>query len=421
MRGCGTSASGHAGQVRRLRLIAVPCVLSCAAPTAAQAALPGIPYATSSTGYLAVVTESYGDQPASLRVAAPDGTVGASEVVDAQARSLAVAVGPRGDALVVWGGDTGLWARYRPPAGALEPKAKIGAGADLGENIAALDIDAAGAAIVAWAADDDGRLRVRGRNAVGAWQPEQTLGDPGAFRPALALADNGRAVLTWRQRAARSRNGTRIAVSTREPGAPFGRPIIAAGVQRNPAEPITAMNERGDAVAAWIETHRRGNGDTEFSIHGAFRAGIGPFSRPVRLSRMEAAGPQAAVLPSGRMVLAWTDNVERRAEARIRTVTGRLQPPRRITDDLEENTDVTVLAAGRGAVSWLDRDPGVSSIRIAQATDAGGFGAPQLLGRLRGWVYETPAIYSVPGGLMMNARVPQSARNPLVVQRVTLR
>ncbi|MFA9273192.1 MAG: hypothetical protein ACEQSX_21135, partial [Baekduiaceae bacterium] len=348
--------------MRRLCLITVTCVVVCAAPTAAQAAFPGIPYATSSTGYLAVVTESYLEQPATLRVVTPDGAVGASEMIDVQARSLAVAVGPRGDALVVWGDDAGLWTRYRPPAGTLEPKVRIGAVASLGENVAALDIDAAGVAVVAWAADEDGRLRVRSRDATGSWQPEQTLGDRGAFRPALALADNGRAVLTWRQHAGRQPNGTRIAVSTREAGAPFGRAIVVAGIQRNPAEPITAMNERGDAVVAWIETHRRRRGDTAFSIHGVFRAATGPFSRPVRLSRMEAAGPQAAVLPSGRMVLAWTDNVERRAEARVRTVTGRLQPPRRITDDLEENTDVTVLAAGRGAVAWRDRDPGVSAI-----------------------------------------------------------
>lgn len=380
-----------------------------------------MPYATSSAGHLAVVTESYADQPATLRVVTPDGAVGASEVIDADSRSPAVAVGPRGDALVVWGDDAGLWARYRPPAGALGPKVRIGTEADLGENVAALDIDAAGAAVVAWAADDDERLHVRSRDAAGTWQPAQTLGDPGAFRPALALADNGRAVLTWRQRAARPRNATRLAVSTREPGVRFSRAVVVAGIQRSPAEPIAAMNERGDAVVAWIETHRRRRGDTEFSIHGAFRAGTGTFSRPARLSRMEAAGPQATVLPSGRMVLAWTDNVERRAEARVRTVTGRLQPPRRLTDDLEENTDVTVLAAGRGAVAWLDRDPGVSSIHVAQATDAGGFGAPQLLGRLRGWVFETPAISSVPGGLLMIPRVPQFARDPLVVQRVALR
>ena len=85
--------------------------------------------------------------------------------------------------------------------------------------------------------------------------------------------------------------------------------------------------------------------------------------------------PFVSVLPSGRMLLSWLGN--RRLEVRARSASGRLGRPQILTRDLQDATNQVPLTAGRGAIGWSDRDPGVSTIRIAQADRHGRFGAPK--------------------------------------------
>ena len=235
------------------------------------------------------------------------------------------------------------------------------------EGVVPVAVDGAGNAFIAYTlASGAGGMHVRMREASGAWGPEQALGGEHMVDPELVVSANGTALLAWRQHGGKALNGTQIALSTRAPGSAFTPATVIAGTPRHGDEPAVAVNDRGDAVVTWIETHRsdrRGarRGETVSSIHGQFRQAGRGFGKSVRLSHIQAAGQSVAVTPDGRMVLAWTDWTNRRVEARVRSSTGVLGRAYLLTHDLGVNARINALAGGRGAVGWIDRDPGLCS------------------------------------------------------------
>jgi hypothetical protein len=317
-----------------------------------------------------------------------------------------IAVGPGGAALAEWvtgGLDGVMMTSYRPPGGSFEPPTLLSASVPGGEQWAVADFDAAGNATIAWAgADPTNRLLVRTRSAAGAWTAPEAIAARRPFRPELMVSPSGAATLTWEEAGPKKEDASRVVVATRPPGGRFGAEQTLAGVQRNPGEPVVATNDRGDAVVAWVELHDEPRPDT-FGVHAAFRAaGSGAFGRAVTLTRpdVEAAFPSVSVDPTGRMVLAFSENGPgRRVWARVRTRSGTLLPGRVLSHDHEENSGVTALAAGRGLVAWFDRDRGRSFLRIAAATPAGAFGPPRLLATTREYG-DTPWLFAVPTGLL---------------------
>ena len=154
---------------------------------------------------------------------------------------------------------------------------------------------------------------------------------------------------------------------------------MIAGTLRHADEPVLALNDRGDAVATWVELHRVKHpkphrDDLSFSVHGRFRAAGDGFGKSVRLSHIDAAGQSVAVQPDGRMIVAWADWTNRRVEARVRSSTGVLGRPFVLTHDLGVNARIAALTTGRGTVGWIDRDPGLVFVRVAQATPDRRFG-----------------------------------------------
>jgi hypothetical protein len=131
------------------------------------------------------------------------------------------------------------------------------------------------------------------------------------------------------------------------------------------------------------------------------------------------AGPWVTVLADGRMVLGWTDNLKRHAEARVRTAAGKLGPPTVITNDLEVNSDLFPLAIAHGALAWADRDPGISTIRIAQTTEDGRFLPSRTITRVRGW-FLGPAFAISPQGLAIVPRRPLRPNDPIRWSHVPL-
>ena len=99
-------------------------------------------------------------------------------------------------------------------------------------------------------------------------------------------------------------------------------------------------------------------------------------SRPLPRGRLRPVSPAqphlrrrpqtVAVAPDGRMALAWADWTNRRVEARVRSSTGVLGRPFLLTRDLGVNAQITALAAGLGAVGWIDRDPARARPRRAR-------------------------------------------------------
>ncbi|MDA0174053.1 hypothetical protein OJ998_33435 [Solirubrobacter taibaiensis] len=392
----------------------------------ADAQVEGASYASSGTGALAFVNRSEKTAVSSLRVVSAEGVVSAPQTIIEGYEDPQVAIGPRGDVIVAWVDRTGLYARFQPAGGTLGPVELVTALPDFLEGIVPLAVDGAGNAFVAYTlASGAGGLHVRMRAASGVWGPEQALGGEHIADPTLAAAANGTALLAWRQHGGKSLNGTQIALSTRAPDAPaFTSATVIAGTPRHGVEPQLALNDRGDAVVTWIEDHwskRPGarRRETVSSIHGRFRQAGGGFGKSVQLSHMSAAGQSVAVGPDGRMVLAWADWTNRRVEARVRSSTGVLGRPLLLTRDLGVNATIAALAAGRGAVGWIDRDPGLVLVRVAHATKDRRFGPPQLVARVDGYDLD-PVWTATPTSLAVVPSPPGRAERPIRWQRVPL-
>jgi hypothetical protein len=285
----------------------------------------------------------------SRRIAAPGAAFGAPVPVDLRdAYEPSITMGPGGAALVLWstrGLDPVLMYTYRPATGAFGAPAELDDGYPRGEQAPVVAFDAAGGATVACAsAHPDDRLLVRTADAGGAWGPVQQIRAPRAFRPALAVAPGGGAVLAWREDGPR-RDSTRVVAALRPADGTFGPRQTLAGIRRNADEPAVAINDHGTAVAAWVELH----GETTFTTGAAFRGPGAPgFGKATRLTpaREQGASPSVSVAPDGRMVLAWSDFHLDTSEAwaRIRTRSGLLRPARQLSDHAEADSAAVALA-----------------------------------------------------------------------------
>ena len=402
--------------------VTVAVALAGAAP-ATEAQVVGAEHAASSAGHLAFVTQGNGSR-STLRVVSPDGLVGAPEEIGETFDTPEVAVGARGDAVVAWIDKKQLWARYRPAGGTLGPAELVTRSASTYIESLPLAVDAAGAVTTAWAPESGrGGLHVRTRDPVSGWGPVQSLGGIDVYRPKLAVAAGGNAVLAWAQHQRKDHDGSQIAVASRVAGQAFGTPKVVVGVQHDPDYGRIAANDRGDVAIVWIVSKTRpGPGEVEFSIHGVFSSGGGAFGRPITLSRVkEATSPSVAVQPSGRMILAWRDNSTHRVEARVRAPAGVLGRPRILTHELDSNTGPTALDAGRGVVAWTDYDRAARKrvIRVSQATDDGHFGAATVIARVRDTFYD-PAFAVAPAGLSVVAIPPFTPGDPIGWQRVAI-
>jgi hypothetical protein len=395
------------------------------APSIARAEpqFEGAAFAASGTGALAFVNWAGDAGGASvLRVVGADGQVSAPQTIVDGHEDPQIAMGARGDVIVAWVDDAGLYARFQPAGGTLGPVELVAAKPEFIEGLVPLAVDGAGNAFIAYAlASGAGGLHVRMRDASGVWGPDQALGGEGIFSPEMASSASGNVLVAWRQHGGKALNGTQIALSTRAPGGAFTPATVIAGTPRHADEPALAVNDRGDAVATWVERHRDGRTryGTRFSIHGRFRAAGGAFGKSIELSHIDAAGQSVAVAPDGRMTLAWADWSNRRVEARVRSSTGVLGRPFILTHDLGVNAAITALATGRGAVGWIDRDPGLVLVRVAQATGDRRFGPPQLVARVRGYDSD-PVWTATPTTLAVVPSPPYRAENAIGWQRVTL-
>ncbi len=369
-------------------------VMVLALPSAARAdeQVEGAAYAASGSGAFAFANQSRTTGDSVLRVVGADGQISAPQPIVAGSEDPNVAMGPRGDVIVAWQDRDGLYARFEPAGGVLGPVELVAAKPAFLESVIPLAVDGAGNAFIAYALESEaGGIHVRMRDASGAWGPAQALGGEHIYDPEVVASANGSALLAWRQHGGRALNGTQIALSTRAPGAAFTPATVIAGTLRHADEPALALNDRGDAVATWVELHqvkhpKPHRDDLNFSVHGRFRAaGGGGFGKSIQLSHIDAAGQSVAVQPDGRMILAWADWTNRRVEARVRSSTGVLGRPFVLTHDLGVNAAIAALTTGRGAVGWIDRDPGLVFVRVAQATRDRRFGPPQLVARVDGY------------------------------------
>ena len=401
-----------------IRFLVCVCCALIVCPSSALAQGEDSEWAAGSGGHFAFLAQDKGNVP-SLRMVGLDGAVSAPEVVAEAYADPIVAVGPRGDAIVVWIGesDDALHARYRP-GGALGPTELVALQADFDAETVTAGLDAAGNATVTWSPERDeerGGLWVRTRSEAGVWSDPQSLGGYRVFASSLAVAANGSALLAWRQsKTSKHPNLNQVAISARAPGgASFSRARVLAGVNHDPGEPTVAANDRGDAIVVWSQLEGR---------ETSSRSGVGARARhPVRppgaaQPRARHGGRWVTVLADGAMVMGWTNNLNRHVEARVRSAAGKLGPPVVLTHDLEVNSDLFPLA--NGALAWADRDPGVSRIKLA-LVDGLGFRPPIDVVRVHGW-FLGPAFSVGPAGVSIVPRPPLHADDPIRWQPVPL-
>jgi hypothetical protein len=173
-----------------------------------------------------------------VRLAAPGAAFGAPVPLDlGDAYGPSITTGPGGAALVLWstgGLDPVLMYAYRPAGGAFGASTELDDEYPLGEQAPVAAFDAAGDATVAWAsARPDDRLLVRTLSTAGASGPVQGIQAPRAFRPSLAVAPGGGAVLAWSEDGPR-RNSSRVVAALRPPGGTFGPRQTLAGIGHTP-------------------------------------------------------------------------------------------------------------------------------------------------------------------------------------------
>ena len=400
-------------------------LVSVAAPSGASAQGAESEWAASSTGHLAFVNRDRDDETSVLRVLDPEGRPFPPEPVTSGTAAPIVALGARGDALVVWDDDAEhLWARYRPPAGPLGPPERVTTGPVRSILPASLGLDASGTATLVWVpSDGHGGPHVHTRTEAGAWDRPRALGGRNVYEVDLAVTDNGSGVLAWtRVRDRGAPNRRQLVATTRAPGGTFGPVQVVAGVQRGAGGAMVAGNDRGDAVVGWSQSRRlRGarRNPLEFSTHAVFRSPGRRFGAPVQLNHTrDMAARGFAVLPDATMVFGWTDNRLRRAEVRVRTPAGRLAPARIVTRDLLINSDLYPLAVGHGAIAWLTGSTqGPATVRVARARPDGRWLQSTTIGRVRGAHYG-PAFAVSAASLIAVPRQPLTPTDPIPWTRV---
>jgi hypothetical protein len=214
-------------------------------------------------------------------------------------------------------------------------------------------IDSRGDAVVVW--DGQSTIEAATHPASGPWSHIVDLSSPrgSAEEPQLAVAGNGGATAAFAGEAGASMQGVQLAV--RRPGGRWQRPRTVARISNfGLHEPQLASDARGETIVAWIrypdEVHRyvqavvldargrpegpaqtlsprngrgtdlhlavnargdavlvwRQEGHTRRPVEAAIRLAGGRFTRPATVSRLQDAEPTAAIDASGDATIVFT-------------------------------------------------------------------------------------------------------------------
>lgn len=226
--------------------------------------------------------------------------------------AFALAMNPRGQAVLVWGNRRGVWSETRSPSGRWSRPRRLSS-VEIGPEYIALAINPRGAAVAAWvAAAQNEQLTVAIRPARGRFGPPQVIGGDAYWGWAVALARTGEAVVVW------GNHDCCLYAMTRLPGARSfsSRQILDQG-RWTAASPAVAMDAHGDALALWVGSDAGGCGcsNARVYVHVAQRPSGGSFERGSDLAdigqdsyKYTACGgePMLAMTPNGhRAVAVW--------------------------------------------------------------------------------------------------------------------
>jgi outer membrane protein assembly factor BamB len=285
-----------------------------------------------------------------------------SSTSDFSARSPTVAVGQRGEVLVVWerqvrGQTTHVAARFAPPGGTFGPMRIVGDAAGYSPRPMA-EFDAAGNATVLWLASPG--PMVASRSAGGAWSDATVIqGSADVHRwPLLAVADNGDAAVAWG-------NGDRAYTSVRN-GANGSFPVAQSRAAAHNVLPYALVaGGNGFMWSLWWDEE----------LKEALRGPGGAFSPFVARPDCYVADADARGLTLG----CWTwDGVTQTYQLRDRPHGGALGPPVAVAEARDPASSAGPFAVARDAgggryLAWVGRDPLTHQVAIrASAPDGAG-------------------------------------------------
>ena len=218
-----------------------------------------------------------------------------------------ISVNSAGDAVVIWprdvGSDNVIEVLERPAGGEWSEPEVI---SDPGEEEPAdvhIGLDAAGNAVAVWRASDGAYvIRTAVRTAGGDWSAPEDLFTNGGQSPHFAMNDAGDAVAVWY-----GHNGENFVTwaAVRPAGGDWSAPEdLSVTGEEDWFGPEVAIDADGNAIAVW---ERLVTGDDDV-IRASVRPDGGDWSAPDDLSvdGEEAGSPSLAMNEAGDAVAAWT-------------------------------------------------------------------------------------------------------------------
>jgi hypothetical protein len=218
-----------------------------------------------------------------------------------------VAMNAAGEVIVTWsrhdGSASSVHASVRPAGGS------FGAPVDLSTpgqdaDFSQVALDQAGDAIVVWKRNngDDRITQAAFRPAGGSFGAPVDLSVPSTndFDPQVAMDQVGNAIVAWERF---NGNETLVQGATRPAGGSFSAPFDLSAPGGDALSPKLAMNPAGDAFVVWY----RGD-DTQSIVQARARPAGGSFGAPVDLSPpdVDSFEPVVAMDQAGDAIAAWS-------------------------------------------------------------------------------------------------------------------
>jgi hypothetical protein len=215
--------------------------------------------------------------------------------------------------------------------------------------------------------------------AFGDWSPPKTLADGTVYRfsPVAAANPNGDAVAIWTHWY--DEYTTSVEGSWRTGNGPWspqttlsGEIRYLAGGGNNPTiQPTVAVNDAGEAAAAWT----KGNADSGYDLYVSTKPARGDFGRAVMLSGPELKTvyyPTVGIDAAGDVLVLWEDMDDRSIYVAEAPRGGKFGPPQTIAapdrTSLAYDVSMAVSANGDAAIGWAARRHRYLQIRRADGT-----------------------------------------------------
>jgi hypothetical protein len=274
-----------------------------------------------------------------------------------------VTVDARGDAIAAWEGRSGVEAAIRPVGGGWLAPQTVGTPRGAEPQEPQVASDASGDAVVV-APEARGQMstgiQAAVRRAGAMFSPAQAISQhpEDALDPRIAMNAHGDAIVAWD---VQGPTGCILRAAFRSAGGAWGAPrTVPGGHEFCRGRHTVAIDERGDAIVAWVATQR-----STMLVKAAGRGANGRWSAQAVIGRASAAaeppgGVQVGMDARGDAIAVWIDPARalggRRAMwARIRPV-GRPWGPRKLVGDVsyESSLSFAMDAHGDATVVWED-------------------------------------------------------------------